>query len=528
MRAAGKVLMLASLLMLRPACGGGGGGGGGVPGTGASMPTLPPLVAPVPVAANLAGSAFPALSPDLSGTVHIVDATAMVSDAAVQAGIQGFLNGGGRITFNTGGPTRTVKLTSPLHLDFGAPAVIVDGGDLITLDGNFVTGIFELAFNVTLTVQRLRFINARTAQNGAAINAASPIQRLTVIDCEFDDCQTIEGGPDRGGGGIRAWNTQWTRISGCTFTRCAGSNGGAVNSLGSRLHIIECTFNQNAAFGTGGGADAGPSGKGGIGGAVYVDNVSNGPIPHELVISGCVLNANIANDHAGAVMGYMTQGTSSTMTVDASTFCGNVAGVSSGGALYTLNDTLVMTNSTFNANTSVGNGGALRCDNTNSTVTNCTFTGNHAEIGGAISKFLGNLTLQNVTVAQNTSNTFGAGIFSLTAGTVTVNKSIFADNTGVNAFNGWHSNSSFATGGGNIQWPTVGGQPNIPVTTAGTTQGDPLLGALGANGGPTFTRSLGVGSAAIDASGGSGAPATDQRGNARSDGNPDAGAFEAP
>jgi predicted outer membrane repeat protein len=486
------------------------------------MPVLPPLVAPIPTAANLAGAAFPALTPDLTGTLHVVDATVGQTDAQVQASIQGFMNGGGRITFNTGGPTRTVILTSPLTMGNGAPALIIDGGDLITLNGNLATRIISVADNRTLTVQRLRFINARSAQNGAAINGDFRFNMLTVIDCEFDNCQTTEGGPDRGGGAIRAWSSQHNRISGCTFTRCAASNGGAVNSLGSRLWIIECTFNQNAAFGTGGGQAAG-----GIGGAVYVDNVSNSAVPHELVVSGCVFNANIANDHGGAVFGYMTQGTASVMTVDACTFAGNVAGTSSGGAIYTLNDTLAMTNSTFNANTSVGNGGALRCDNTTATVTNCTFTGNHAEIGGAISKYSGNLALQNVTVANNTSNTFSAGIFVplLAPVTASVNKSIFADNTAVNAFEGWHSNITFPSGGGNIQWPSVGGQPNIAVTTSGTTAGNPLLGALGANGGPTFTRALGGGSAAINVAGGTAAPATDQRGTNR-DGTPDAGAFD--
>jgi len=492
------------------------------------MPTLPTLIAPVPVAADMPGSPFAPLTPNLSGTVRQVNATVTDTDDAIAAAIQGFMDDGGRITFNTGGGPRTVKLTQPLHMDLGSPPIIVDGGDLITLDGDFKTGIFQLADNRTLTVQRLKFINARTDQNGAAINCDFTIQGLTVIDCDFTNCRTREGGPDRGGGAIRAPNSQWTRISGCTFTQCAGSNGGAVNSLGSRLWIIECTFNQNAAFGTGGGSNVGPSGKGGIGGAVYVDNVSNVPAPHELVLSGCVFNANIANDHAGAVFGYMTQGTSSTMTVDACTFAGNVSGLNSGGAIYTLNDTLVMTNSTFNANVSVGDSGALRCDNTTSTVTNCTFTGNQAAIGGAIGKFSGNLTLQNVTIANNTSASFSAGIFSLTSGTVTVNKSIFANNTGVNVGRGWHSDPSFANGGGNIQWPTVGAVPNIPVTVSGTTQGNPILGALGSNGGPTFTRSLGGGSAAINAPGGSGAPAADQRGTARSDGNPDAGSYESP
>jgi hypothetical protein len=532
MRGSAKLLALAALLALKPACGSPGPGSG----TGVSWPVLPPLITSVPVAASLPGGA-PALTPDLSGTVHPVDATSLQTDADVLSAIQGYLNGGGRITFTTtGGAPRTVKMSTPLLLNAGAPAVIVDGGGLITLDGNLSTGIFQLADNTTLTVQQLSCVNARTAQNGAAINGDFRIQFLTVINCIFDNCQTLEGGPDRGGGAIRAWNTQHTQISGCTFTGCAASNGGAVNSLGSRLSIIECTFNQNAAFGTGGGQDAGPSGRGGIGGAVYVDNVSNTPAAlHQLLISGCVFNANVANDQAGAVFGYMTASTSSTMVIDATTFCGNVVGTASsgngsGGAVYTLQESLVLTNSTFNANLSGGNGGGLRCDNVTSSVTNCTFQGNHANIGGAISKFSGGLTLQNDTVAQNTSDSFSAGIFA-PGGTVTVNKSIFADNTATDPNNGWHTNTSFASGVGNIQWPSVTGATGIPITAPGTILGNPLLGTLGFHGltpGPTYTMNLGAGSAAINAPPITGAPSTDQRGVSRSDGSPDAGSYEYP
>jgi hypothetical protein len=54
---------------------------------------------------------------------------------------------------------------------------------------------------------------------------------------------------------------------------------------------------------------------------------------------------------------------------------------------------------------------------------------------------------------------------------------------------------------------------------------DPLLGPLADNGGPTWTHALLPGSPAIDAGGGSAAPATDQRGLPRPrDGNGDGGA----
>jgi hypothetical protein len=520
-----RILLLAVLLALKPACGGSGGGGSSTPGTGVSMPALPPLVSPAPTAASLPGTLFPALAPDGSAAAHTVDATAGQTDAQVQTSLQNSINLGGKTSIDTGGVPRTIMLTTELIVPQGVPsAVILEGNDLVTLNGNFATRMIEMQFNTTLTLQRIRFAHGRAAQSGGAIEASASINQLTVINCTFNDCQTVEGGPDRGGGAIRAWNTHQTLISGCSFNQCAASNGGAVNSLGSQLTIIECTFKQNAAFGTGGGQDAGPSGMGGIGGAVYVDNVSNTATKPQLAISGCVFNANVANDQAGAVFGYLAPGSGSTMIVDATTFCGNVVYASSGGGIYTLNETLTLTNSTFSGNSGANSGG-LRCDNDTSNVTNCTFQGNHGGIGGAIGKFSGNLTLQNVTVAQNTSDSFAAGIFA-NVSTVTVNKSIFADNTAPDMFNGWHTNQSFATGGGNIQWPSVAGPTGIPITSSGTSLGDPKLNALAANApGPTYTMSLGVSSAAINAPGGSGAPATDQRGVTR-DALPDAGAYE--
>lgn len=527
MRLPSKLGLLLLLLALKPACGGGGGGGGSTIPT-KSFPPLPPLVAPAPTAASMPGFVPGPIALDATAAARTVDATAGRTDAQVIADLQAAMDLGGKTNIDTGGVNRTVVLSAQFVVKQSTPSpVILEGNGFLTLDGNLVTRMFDMQYLTSLHLQRIHFVRGRASQNGGAINAGTPIVNLTVLNCTFDDCQTIEGGPDRGGGAIRAWNTEHTRISRCTFNQCAGSNGGAVNSLGSRLWIIESTFTQNAAFGVGGGGNVGATGQGGIGGAVYVDNVSNsGTATHEMVFSGCVFNANVSNVEAGAIFGYMNPAeTDSVMTVDACTFCGNRMLGSSGGAVYTLNDTFTMTNSTFSGNWSAGNSGAIRLDNTTSTVTNCTFQSNHGSIGGAIGKFSGLLTLQSVTVAQNTSDTFSGGIFvSTAAANITINDSIFADNTGVNAFVGWQTNVTIPNGGGNVQWPAAGAQPNLVLTTSGTASGNPNLNPLAANGGPTYTMSLGVGSAAINAGSGGG-PSTDQRGVGRA-ATFDAGAYE--
>lgn len=88
--------------------------------------------------------------------------------------------------------------------------------------------------------------------------------------------------------------------------------------------------------------------------------------------------------------------------------------------------------------------------------------------------------------------------------------SVVADNAGAQCA------AAAADGGGNI----------ASDASCGVTQGNPLLGALADNGGPTLTRLPGAGSPAID-SYATGCPATDQRGIARPQGaNCDSGAVE--
>jgi hypothetical protein len=509
MRTAAKLLALALLLALRPACGGS--GGGGAPGPAGPL-VLPDAVASLPL--------------DTSAPTTTINTTGQ-TDAAVQAALQTALNAGGKIVLTSTG-ARTVVLTATLNMpsDSGTPkSVILDGSGLVTLSGNTAQKILDLQDLAQLTVQRMSFINARTTQSGAAINGVARVRLITLINCSFDSCQTTSTGPDIGGGAMRIANGQHTQISGCTFNNCAGSNGGAVNSLGSRLTIINSTFTSNSAFGTGGGADVGPTGQGGIGGAVYVDNVSNsGSLMWQLSITGCTFDSNQANDHAGAVFGYTTPGKPSTTIIDRCTFDGNRVngGHGQAGGMYSLNGTLTLSNSTFSGNQGTSNGGGVAIANSSSLVANCTFQGNSAVLGAGIHNGAGNLSVINVTLAQNAASAF-AGALWAPLGTATIQNSILSFNTGVNAAAGTQVNESCA-GGANIQAP-VG---NKPASSSGTTfTANAMLGALANNGGTTQTMKPSAGSPVINLAGVTGAPLLDQAGNPRN-GAPDAGACEGP
>ncbi len=519
-----QILLLAAVLLI-PACGSGGG---------SDAPPPDPAAYPATPASGSGGTTgggflAPLAPVNTSSPNHTIN-TSQSADL-ITAALQTALNAGGIIVFNNAGPV-TITLTAELYLPALLTAVI-DGNNSVTLSGGNARRILQKGWQSTLTVQRLRFIDARTPSSGAAINVENWDGALTVIDCDFDNCRTTSAGPDIGGGAIRATGQTHLQISGCTFLDCWGSNGGAVVSLGCQLTIIDSSFDTCLAFGTGGGADQGASGQGGIGGAVYIDGVSQNAILPQFRLSGSVFRNNQANDHAGAVFGYTIDGTGSSTTVDACTFSGNVvsginANVASSGAFYTQNGTTTFTDSTFDGNDSPGVAGGIFVSTPGTlTIANCTLQGNHADgLGGALFLSSGGATITNVTIADNSSDLFAAGIFR-GSGTVTLKNTLLQNNTATDPWNGWAVNVQLTDGGNNLQWPVTRGPGGAADTlaTAGVTLADALLQALAANSGPTRTMGLPLGSPALNAGTATGAPTVDQRGLPRV-GATDIGAFE--
>jgi predicted outer membrane repeat protein len=164
-----------------------------------------------------------------------------------------------------------------------------------------------------------------------------------------------------------------------------------------------------------------------------------------------------------------------------STFSGNSA--SSGGAIYSEGTVAVM-NSTFSGNLATNGDGAGVENFGTLTVTNSTFSGNTATFsGGGIDNF-GTLRLTNSTFSGNSANT-GGGIYNNV--TATLYNNIIANST---------------SGGDCVQ---AGGTLTVGVNLIGdgscnaTISGNPSLGTLQNNGGPTQTFALNAGSPAIDA-----------------------------
>ncbi|RME88037.1 MAG: hypothetical protein D6770_07895, partial [Anaerolineae bacterium] len=225
-----------------------------------------------------------------------------------------------------------------------------------------------------------------------------------------------------------------------------------------------------------------------IGGGVY--NAGT------LTITDCTFSNNQATANDGGGGGIFNTGTG-TLTVTGSLFSNNqatsTAGV--GGAILSLGP-LTVTNSTFANNQVQQRGGGIYILNSSLTVTNSTFSDNQAGEGGGIYNLDSTLHLRNTILANSQGG--GKDCFN-DGGTLVEDTHNLIEN--------------------NAASPNNCGTP--------TQTGDPNLGPLQDNGGPTQTMALGAGSPAIDNGDNAVCPATDQRGVARPQGiGCDIGAYE--
>jgi hypothetical protein len=255
-------------------------------------------------------------------------------------------------------------------------------------------------------------------------------------------------------------------------------------------------------------------------------------------------NLTIRNGDPGAVNGGAIRvGNSDTVNLANVVIEGSVSGLSGGG--ISNNGFLNITNSTIRGNSSASSGGGILNGSPGSlTISGSTINGNYAggSGGGGIYNAYG-ASLTNVTITENSTTGDGGGIrnsglsgvsISLTNVTIAYNtgssgggirndKTVGAKNTLI-ADNGPTANCGgtalLGNSGGNVD---TGATCNFWINNASAA-----LGSLAYNGGPTQTRALLTGSAAIDAGDNNGCPGTDQRGVGRPQGPLcDSGAYEA-
>jgi hypothetical protein len=237
----------------------------------------------------------------------------------------------------------------------------------------------------------------------------------------------------------------------------------------------------------------------------------------DVVINGLTITGGNDLDGGGIFNG-------ENLTLNNSTLSGNTATEGSGGGIFNLAGTTSINNSTLSGNTATeGSGGGIFNLAGTTSISNSTLSGNTATegSGGGIFNLAGTTSISNSTLSGNTATEgSGGGIFNL-AGTLNLTNTIIANSiNGSDCFN----MGAIATNTNNL---IEDGTCN-PLLS-----GDPNLGPLQNNGGPTFTQALLPGSIAIDAGSNAGilpGITTNQRGQGFHhifNGTVDIGAYEA-
>jgi hypothetical protein len=238
----------------------------------------------------------------------------------------------------------------------------------------------------------------------------------------------------------------------------------------------------------------------------YTENVT---VNQSVTIQGDFINSSIVNGNAsGSVFNVQATDTGSsplTATLSMLTITNGKSGGSGGGIAN--GGTLTVVQSTISGNTANGGGGGISNNGGTLTIINSTISGNTASQGGGIQN-VGTVTLVNTTINANTATGGagqGGGIFNGGSATLNSMNTIIAGSP---------------SGGDCVNNGTIGTNDHNLVqdgSCSPTVSGDPKLGPLQNNGGPTFTHALLTGSPAIDAGDDAvlGAPfnlSTDQRG----------------
>jgi secreted trypsin-like serine protease len=362
--------------------------------------------------------------------------------------------------------------------------------------------------------------------SGATIRLASTLNifnNVTIDGSALASKITISGDTEGNGtGDVQVFsNSATVTLNSLIITKGNYPNGGAIQNYEvGNLTVINSTLYGNSSVN--------------IGGAIFNDGT--------LAITNSTLSGNSSTNIAGAIYNY------GTLTITNSTFSGNTSANVGGifntdgagpGILTVINSTfsgntsadtgaisnagtqMTIKNSTFSGNSSSGTsgGGGGISNNRPATVVNSTFSGNSAAFNGGAIYNHGTLNVTNSTLSGNSAggNT-GGGIYNL--GILNYTNTIIANSpSGGDCYN---------VGG----YGTIGTKTNNLVedgTCFASLSGDPNLGALADNGGPTQTMALNTGSKAINAGATcSAAPVNglDQREFSRKDGFCDIGAYE--
>ncbi len=365
------------------------------------------------------------------------------------------------------------------------------GADQMTIDGGGQSGILNIddsqLAELEVNIHGLTITGGMSPFGGGILN----FENLSLSEA------TISGNTAQRGGGILNVGTlaiTESTISGNTAT----AYGGGVYNV-SMVTLTDSTLSDNEGTVSGGGlANAG-------GTAVIAQSIVSGNsavatragglynvLDAQMTVIDSTVSGNSASTYGGGIDNFY----GSELQVINSTISGNSANLG-GGVANVATSTLNLTGSTLAGNSANGDGGGLfNFFRASATLVNATISGNIAgRNGGGITsrgyaaptaEYVSSVSLTQVTIADNAAVT-GGGVFNDELSDLTLANSIIADSQ--------QGGEVAGVGGVSVLGTTLVEDGSV----AGVLTGDPQLGMLADNGGPTPTHILLEGSPAIDA-----------------------------
>jgi uncharacterized repeat protein (TIGR01451 family) len=402
------------------------------------------------------------------------------------------------------------------------------------LQGEGGGAIHNNSFTGQADIATTLFTNNEASNGGAIINfnAADMLIRNSDIIANRIVTFGSGGGVHNRGSGAAVTITD-SRINDNDVAAAFG-DGGGIFSLEGRLTLENSEVTGNTAGGDGGGVLVT---EGRIANSRIEDNRTSsgegGGVYHSglrgLEIVASSISNNIARRDGGGLATFIGNSfTPDGITISDSRISGNTSEQGSGGGIANTEQgkvTIIRSEITDNAASATifGVGGGVFSNNTftETTIIDSTIANNTANSsgGGVYNNNASVMTINHSTITNNLSNSQSGGVVAFSA--VTVSDSIIANNVGALDSPNCLALAPIVDGGGNFT-DDIGVSFPCPATFTETASLN--LGALADNGGPTKTRALLAGSAAIDG-GVNCTTLSDQRGVPRQP-TCDAGAYE--
>lgn len=305
-------------------------------------------------------------------------------------------------------------------------SIYIDGGTIFDEDGDIDTPGSRIFYSyvdgdpINVTFQNLTLKNGSTGGSGGLIAANNT--NLEIINMIFEDSFSTFGG-----GAVWLFEGNLT-VDNSTFNdnRSVNVGGGAIYSFDSDATIRNSTFEDNHSI-----LDRG--------GALFFAGFGS------LTIENSTFTENTSRSNGGAVyIDIRSSGVGNNFVIRDSNFDENNSLSGRGGALYVdisaRENTLTITNTTFNENSSDSQGGAIYMDSNREynpfTITNSTFTKNvsRSSRGGALYVDMNRQLYSPVNItgslfSENSAFTTGGAIYVDSGDEISINNSTFDTNS---------------------------------------------------------------------------------------------------